>query len=154
SKSAPPIATPPTRAEQPHLRDAPTHAAVRKRAGKSLDAVNLDAMLANTYGRPNISANPEGRETALARPTWLQRAHRMDGSGNRQAARSQMKLGVPFGTHLRARLATNLDSRTIGEGLVEATLIRPFFRERDAVLPSKTMLYGQARTSGGRFTVQ
>jgi len=78
----------------------------------------------------------------------------VDVASAKQTASVQKKLGVPFGTHLRAKLATNLDSRTIGDGLVEATLIRPFFKDGETILPSKTMLYGQARTSGGRFTVQ
>ncbi|HEY8210300.1 MAG TPA: protein kinase [Myxococcaceae bacterium] len=64
------------------------------------------------------------------------------------------RLGVPFGAHIRARLRSNLDSRTVGEGLVEAVLVRPHVERGEQVLPSRTMLYGRAQLSGERFIVQ
>jgi len=129
-------------------------AGARDTNAKSSDAANIDNMLASTYGRPNIPEKSQERRVAVADPPWLQRGHRVDGAPVKRTDSAQKKLGVPFGAHLRAKLATNLDSRTIGDGLVEAALIRTFFKDGDAILPSKTMLYGQARTSGGRFTVQ
>ena len=123
-------------------------------AHKNSDEANIDALLTSTYGRPNIPEKGPDHRPASSDPPWLQRGHRIDTLLGKQTTPGEKKLGVPFGTHLRARLATNLDSRTIGDGPVEATLMRPFLRDGQAVLPSKTMLYGQARTSGGRFTVQ
>jgi hypothetical protein len=61
---------------------------------------------------------------------------------------------VPFGAHIRARLKSDLDSRTVGDGLVEAVLVRPHVQRGAAVLPSRTMLYGRAQVSGDRFLVQ
>jgi len=63
------------------------------------------------------------------------------------------KLGIPVGTHIRARLLSNLDSRTIAAGPVEAVLPLPFMRDGEIVLPARTMLYGRASESGGRFNV-
>jgi len=154
SKSAARIVTDKTGREQQAQKHNSKREAARKTNAKSSEAANIDGMLASTYGRPTIPEKAPERGTAVDDPPWLQRARRMDGAAGKQTAAAQKKLGVPFGTHLRARLATNLDSRTIGDGLVEAALIRPFFKDRDTLLPSKTMLYGQARTSGGRFTVQ
>jgi serine/threonine-protein kinase len=154
SKSAAGMATEQTQSEPPTREHGSRRGAARKTNAKGSDSANIDAMLASTYGRPTISEKAPQRGISASDPPWLQRAHRMDGAAGKQTASAQKKLGVPFGTHLRARLATNLDSRTIADGWVEAALMRPFFKDRDTVLPSKTMLYGQARTSGGRFTVQ
>jgi len=58
-----------------------------------------------------------------------------------------------MGTHIRAKLVSNLDSRTIAGGPVEATLPVPFVLKGEVVLPARTMLYGHASDSGGRFRI-
>jgi len=62
--------------------------------------------------------------------------------------------GVVFGSHIQARLLTNLDTRTIGNGPVEALLPVPFVVRGQVILPSRTMVYGTATESGGRFTIR
>jgi hypothetical protein len=62
--------------------------------------------------------------------------------------------GVPLGTHLRAKLLSNLDSRTIANAPVEAMLATPLVMEDAIVLPARTLIYGQASTSAGRFTIR
>lgn len=86
-------------------------------------------------------------------PTWLLRPKPVEASRKRSPPAKSQKLGVPYGTHLRARLRTNLDSRTVGLGTMEATLIRPTVVGGTVVLPAQTRLFGQARSSGDRFTV-
>src|SRR5439155_15044899 len=55
---------------------------------------------------------------------------------------------------LRVRLMSNLDSRTIGSGPVEAMLTRPYVQGGAIIFPSRTMLYGKAATNSGRFTLE
>ncbi len=62
--------------------------------------------------------------------------------------------GVAYGAHVQARLLTNLDSRTIGSGPVEAMLHVPYVVRGQVVLPTRTMVYGNASETGGRFTVR
>jgi serine/threonine protein kinase len=84
-------------------------------------------------------------------PSWLLRASRPSPA---KPDAGQL-LGVPLGAHIPARLVTNLDSRTVADGPTEATLTRPFFVAGDLVLPSRTMLYGEANaTAAGRFTIR
>jgi hypothetical protein len=64
------------------------------------------------------------------------------------------KFGIPMGTHIRAKLLSNLDSRTIGSGPVEAVLALPFVLRGAVVLPARTMLYGRASEASGRFNIQ
>jgi hypothetical protein len=64
------------------------------------------------------------------------------------------KLGIPMGTHIRAKLLSNLDSRTIGAGPVEAVLALPFVLRGAVVLPARTLLYGKASEANGRFNIQ
>ncbi len=64
------------------------------------------------------------------------------------------KFGIPMGTHIRAKLLSNLDSRTIGAGPVEAALALPFVLRGTVALPARTMLYGRASEAGGRFNIQ
>lgn len=91
------------------------------------------------------AASPEG-------PSWLVRAHRIDPPSQKTSTKAR-KLGVPYGTHLRARLRTNLDSRTVSFGAAEAVLVRPVLANGQVVLPAQTRLFGQARSSGDRFTI-
>jgi hypothetical protein len=62
--------------------------------------------------------------------------------------------GVGFGAHIRARLLTNLDTRTIANGPVEAQLPIAFYARGQEVLPARTMVYGTASESSGRFTIR
>jgi hypothetical protein len=62
--------------------------------------------------------------------------------------------GVPFGAHIQARLITNLDTRTIANGPVEALLAVPYVVRGQVVLPTRTMVYGTASESDGRFTIR
>lgn len=62
--------------------------------------------------------------------------------------------GVAYGAHVQARLLTNLDSRTIASGPVEAMLHVPYVVRGQVVLPTRTMVYGNASEAGGRFTVR
>jgi serine/threonine protein kinase len=63
------------------------------------------------------------------------------------------RFGIAMGTHIRARLQSNLDSRTIGAGVVEAVLTQPLILRGEIALPARTMLYGQARENVGRFNI-
>src|SRR5216683_1185882 len=82
-------------------------------------------------------------------PTWLKPVQTKV-----VTQRANAKFGVPTGAHIRARLVTNLDSRTVGAGPVEAKLMRPFVLEGRSVFPSGTVLIGNAATSGSRFTIR
>ncbi len=66
----------------------------------------------------------------------------------------QKPRGVPYGAHVRARLLSNLDTRTIGSGPVEAVLPVPHLVRGEIVLPARTMVYGTATETNGRFTVR
>jgi hypothetical protein len=83
-------------------------------------------------------------------PAWLKPVQ----AAPAQAAPVSKEVGVPTGAHMRARLLTNLDSRTVADGPAEAKLVRPFLVDGRAVLPSGTVLLGQAQTSGDRFTIR
>jgi eukaryotic-like serine/threonine-protein kinase len=63
-------------------------------------------------------------------------------------------LGVPVATHLKARLKTRLDSRTVGIGPVEAEITRPLYLAGDVLVPIRTLLVGRAAAAGDRFTVR
>jgi hypothetical protein len=62
--------------------------------------------------------------------------------------------GVPLGAHIRAKLITNLDSRTVGSGPVEASLAGPLVLRGKELLPAGTFAYGTASEVSGRFTVR
>jgi hypothetical protein len=62
--------------------------------------------------------------------------------------------GVPLGAHLRAKLLTGLDTRTIGSGPVEAELVVPFVARGEIALPAHTLVYGVASEGSGRFNVR
>lgn len=97
---------------------------------------------------PRTSRKPPADDT----PAWLKGA--VTDPPSAPIGPATTKLGVPFGAHIRARLKSDLDSRTVGDGLVEAVLLRPHVQREAAVLPSRTMLYGCAQVSGERFLVQ
>jgi hypothetical protein len=78
----------------------------------------------------------------------------VDGSGKPAAVAGPKRYGVPLGAKLRARLLSNLDSRTISGGPVEAMLMRPYVQGGVVVFPSRTMVYGRASTNTGRFAVE
>jgi len=86
------------------------------------------------------SANAKRRVVAAAnsarpvedddQPAWLKARPEQS-----SAQRANAKFGVPTGAHIRARLLTNLDSRTVGAGPVEAKLMRPFLLDGRSVVP-------------------
>jgi hypothetical protein len=61
---------------------------------------------------------------------------------------------VPYGSHVRAKLLSNLDTRTIGSGPVEAVLDVPHVVRGEIVLPVRTLAYGTASETAGRFTIR
>jgi hypothetical protein len=149
-------------------------------SGTNLDQARIDRLLAETYaldgGLPMIpgpdaptsdlsdgspstdrapgSASASGSQlTSHASrpqqpPSWLHTAERIDAP-----VPPHTTLGIPMGAHIRARLKTNLDSRTAGEGYVEAVLERPFSVSGEVKLPPRTMAYGRASAPQGRFQV-
>lgn len=102
--------------------------------------------------RTPANAVPTARSASSGDPTWLKRSQRLD-VGTKVAAVKKGR-GVPLGTHLRAKLLSNLDSRTIANAPVEALLATPLVLEDAIVLPARTLIYGQASTSAGRFTIR
>ena len=137
------------------------------------DTRELDADIAREFGRPTISdsrtkpgsvAQPPPEQPKPEQPAWLQVAipeepgpvtrTALVGASAAGALAPSPRYGVPTGAHIRARLQTNLDSRTVANGPVEAMLMRPFLANGKAVFPSRTMLYGAAQTSGARFTIR
>jgi len=83
---------------------------------------------------------------------WIQRSKRLATASSAAVAVPRPR-GVPFGAHIRAKLLTNLDSRTIGSGPVEAVLPSPVIVRGEIVLPALTMIYGTASEGSGRFNV-
>ncbi len=92
------------------------------------------------------------RNAKSGSPEWLKRSQRLD-VGTKVASVKKGR-GVPLGTHLHAKLLSNLDSRTIANAPVEAMLATPLVTDDAVVLPARTLLYGQASTSAGRFTIR
>jgi hypothetical protein len=78
----------------------------------------------------------------------------LDGSPRRSPGDGPRKFGIAMGTHIRARLLSSLDSRTIGSGVVEAVLTQPLILRGEVVLPARTMLYGRAQENLGRFNIE
>lgn len=87
-------------------------------------------------------------------PPWLMRSTRLASASPASAAAAPKARGVPLGAHMKAKLLTNLDSRTIGNGPVEAVLVVPVLVRGEVVLPARTLVYGTASESSGRFTVR
>ena len=71
-----------------------------------------------------------------------------------RVASTHALLGIPTGAHIPVRLLTTLDSRTVGNGPVEAKLSRPFLVRGEVALPAGTLVFGQASATDGRFTVR
>ncbi len=99
---------------------------------------------------PVKDASTKGSATSAA-TGWLKRSKRLDVPTKVASARKGR--GVPFGTHLNARLLSNLDSRTMANAPIEAMLATPLVIDEAVLLPVRTLLYGQASTSAGRFTI-
>lgn len=87
-------------------------------------------------------------------PPWLMRSTRVASAKTAAAAAPQKPRGVPLGAHLKAKLLTNLDSRTIGNGPVEAVLVAPALVRGEVILPARTMVFGAATEASGRFNVR
>ena len=129
----------------------------RKRAERSDPA----AIQAAPPGRADIAARAKGKRSVAAaadrgspvedddQPAWLKPIQ-----SKVPAQHVNATFGVPTGAHIRARLVTNLDSRTVGAGPVEAKLTRPFILDGRSIFPSGTVLIGNAATSGSRFTIR
>jgi len=141
----------------------PPTAAGERGPGPRDEAQAIDEEVEREFGRPTVmpdggiesarsSPEPKGAPAATADASpWLVRSHRR---GPEAAAGEPKARGVPLGLHLRARLLTNLDSRTIGNGPVEAVLPRPAQARGGVVLPEGTLAFGSAGESNGRFTIR
>ena len=126
------------------------------------DADAIDAELARLGGRPVVPPPEQtgrgehgGRRSGSSKPAdppWLRRSQRLPGTA--VAASSGPGRGVPLGAHLKAKLLSNLDSRTIGNAPVEAMLATPYIIEDKILLPARTMLYGRGMASGDRFVIE
>ena len=126
------------------------------------DADEIDAELARLGGRPTIPPPEQpGRGDRGARrtsstkqtdPPWLRRSQRLPGTATATATATGR--GIPLGAHLKARLLSNLDSRTIGNAPVEAMLATPYVMNGDVLLPARTMLYGRGMPTGDRFVIE
>jgi hypothetical protein len=93
--------------------------------------------------------------SALPSPSGFLRSHPTEADKARNVAAGKPKpLGVPLGAHMRAKLLTNLDSRTIGVGPVEAELTAPVVVRGEIVLPARTRAYGTASEGSDRFNVR
>jgi predicted Ser/Thr protein kinase len=168
-QGAPVYASPPAVADTPDDSAEPDTKPAAARAASKPDDQPIDEAWARRYGRltvlpddrldPPTPGQPEGstgivRSRALAsEPQVLQRSQRIATAGPAAPAAPKPR-GVAFGAHIQARLLTNLDTRTIANGPVEALLHVPYVVRGRVVLPTRTMVYGTASESGGRFTVR
>jgi serine/threonine-protein kinase len=85
---------------------------------------------------------------------WLRRSTRLVPATVMTAPAAPKPRGVPLGAHMKAKLLTNLDSRTIGNGPVEAMLVAPVVVRGEVALPARTLVYGTASEASGRFNVR
>lgn len=99
-------------------------------------------------------AEPQAQQATPTDPPWLMRSTRLASASPAAAQTSPKPRGVPLGAHLKAKLLTNLDSRTVGSGPVEAVLVAPVMVRGEVALPVRTMVYGTASEAGGRFNVR
>jgi len=136
--------------------------APQKRLDALSDATDIDHQLHARFGRPTLrpdgtlekKAPPSTPPSQIApeddQPAWLKPLQ----TAAPPAVPVAKELGVSSGAHIRARLLTNLDSRTVGDGPAEAKLVRAFLVDGRAVFPAGTVFLGQAQTSGARFTIR
>ncbi len=125
--------------------------AVKRPRRMNEDEANIDRLLEESYGRPRVESEEPKEPPKPEGPAWLKSGQVVAAAA---PAKDDGRMGIPMGAHIRARLKSNLDSRTIANGPVEAVLLRPYVQSGVVVLPSHTMLYGRASASGGRFVVQ
>ena len=125
--------------------------AVKRPRRMNEDEANIDRLLEENYGRPKVESDAPKATPKPEGPAWLKSGQVVAAAA---PAKDDGRMGIPMGAHIRARLKSNLDSRTIANGPVEAVLLRPYVQSGTVVLPSHTMLYGRASASGGRFVVQ
>jgi hypothetical protein len=102
---------------------------------------------------PNEPA-PEPAAAAPRDPPWLHRSTRLASASAAAPSAGSKPRGVPLGAHMKAKLLTNLDSRTIGSGPVEAMLVVPVLVRGEVALPARTLVYGTATESSGRFNLR
>lgn len=148
------------------------------------DAAAIDEALAREFGRPRVlpdgrlemkpepnrpaprrepqaraapsepDAKPETATAAPRDPPWLHRSTRLASASAAGPPAASKPRGVPLGAHMKAKLLTNLDSRTIGSGPVEAMLVLPVLVRGEVALPARTLVYGTATESSGRFNLR
>jgi hypothetical protein len=92
--------------------------------------------------------------SSLPSPSGFLRSHPTEAENGRNGGAKPKPLGVPLGAHMRAKLLTNLDSRTIVAGPVEAELTAPVVVRGQIVLPARTRAYGTASEGSDRFNVR
>ena len=159
----PPVATsiplpPPPSAPQPTR--VPVPAAAPTSAPSDSDARSIDRELVARYGgRPKVKSaaggtarDGSGTAGAAQEPGWMRRSQPLHAPPRVSAANAPLR--IPTGAHIAVRLLTTLDSRTVGNGPVEAKLPRPFVVRGEVVLPAGTLIYGQASATDGRFTIR
>jgi eukaryotic-like serine/threonine-protein kinase len=153
---APPVATsislpPPPPSEPPRPpTPVPTPAGTPSGGSRGADR----GTETGSRGRLQASATRgERRKPATTRdPAWMQRSQPM--TSPPRIAKAKGPMGIPTGAHIPVRLLTTLDSRTVGNGPVEVKLLRPFVVRDEVVLAAGTLIYGQASTADGRFTIR
>jgi serine/threonine protein kinase len=136
-----------------------------KRLNEDARAINDELAKAN-YARPKIpgpgaspgslpGAAPGSGPARPAEPSPFAEVHRLDA---KPAETGPRKFGIPLGTHIKVRLVSNLDSRTLSDAPVEAKLMRSFYLGDQMKLPARTMVYGEGSarvdSAGGRFTIR
>ena len=152
--SRPPVATPPTEAPH-HAADSGLNGQPPGAAGTLLRRQGLCRQApvpvsAGKHTGPRTSPPPTAASPTVS---WLKTAQSLD-EPKTPASSDTRKLGVPFGTHLRVRLRSNLDSRSASDALVEAILERPFLLRGEQLLPARTMVYGTTQPNAGRFLIR
>ena len=149
----PPVAKAP---ESGGGRRLETHRAIGSNNGSNnLDEADIRRLEKEAYaskgGRPVLpgpGSGSGGKKASSSGPAWMQVAERVD-----TPATPSTSFGIPLGAHIKAKLVTNLDSKTASEGPVEARLARPFALKGEVRLPTGTMVYGKASASQGRFSI-
>jgi serine/threonine protein kinase len=168
-----PVPTPAPAVEPATAEDVP--APVVTPDASPSDTKAIDEALAQEFGRPTVlrdgtlvmRAQPavdsrdsrEGNAPVVPsaridrEPPWLHRSTRL-AAATPASHDGAPRVGVPLGAHMKAKLLTNLDSRTIASGPVEAVLTVPVLVRGQVVLPARTLAYGSASESSGRFNLK